>query len=144
MKPRNLEIGELIDLLETEHARIKSTLSDIQKDIASGNIESAVNRVRDTDETLIQHMLDEEAVLLKAMIQAFGREGSWEAIEVFQEHVDIDSLVKEMKMSLDHGDGRREAIASRLSELLLSHFEKERTKIFPCARDAERKLNGYG
>jgi iron-sulfur cluster repair protein YtfE (RIC family) len=142
MRPRALDIDELITLLETEHERIRSALVELHGLLESGKLLEAMGIIKGMDETLIQHMLDEEATLLRAVIRAFGREGARESIEVFQEHVEIDSLIKEMKRSINAGDAGLTGISVRLSAFLNSHFQKEQTTVFPCVREAERKLAG--
>ena len=140
MRPRALEIDELITLLETEHEKIRSALVELHRLLEAGKLAEATDIIKAMDETLIQHMLDEEATLLRAVIEAFGREGARESIEVFQEHVEIDSLIKEMKRSITAVDVDPIVISHELSLLLNSHFLKEHASVFPCVREAERRL----
>ena len=142
MRPRDLDIDELIALLETEHERIRSALVELRVLLESGEMEKAMDMIRGMDETLIQHMLDEEATLLRELIRVFGREGAWESIEVFQEHADIDRFIKELKKSIDGGNANITELSAGLSDFLRNHFQKEHTMVFPCVRDAERKLAG--
>lgn len=133
---------ELIEVLEKEHESLISTLKKLQDAVSREDAGTAYSIISGIDETLVQHMIDEEANLLKTLIQVFGREGSVEAIEVFREHVDIDALIKEMKKMLYEGKSSRPGMLSQLGDLLAGHFQKEHERVFPCALDAARRLEG--
>ncbi|MBX8632373.1 MAG: hemerythrin domain-containing protein [Thermoplasmata archaeon] len=141
MRPRELDISSLIDVLEEEHRRISGKLSEMSSMLEARNMEGFRSALNSIDDTLLQHMLDEEATLLREIIRAFGREGARESIEVFQEHVDIDALIKRMKKSLENGSSGTEEEITFLSSMLSEHFRKEHSRVFPCALDAARMLD---
>jgi len=140
MRPRSAGVEELIGVLEEEHDSVRDWLQEMLSYVETGNIVDFRRRLEIIDETMIQHMLDEEATLLRAIIEAFGREGAHESIEVFQEHVRIDALIKEMKREFaDDMVPEREKL-DRLSSMMKEHFLKEERGVFRCAMDAARKL----
>lgn len=142
MRPRQLSTEELIAVLEKEHESLLATLRTLHDAISREDTNAAFSIVGGIDEVLIQHMIDEEANLLKTLIRVFGREGSMEAIEVFREHVDIDAMIKEMKSLLREGKIGQPEMLSQLGDLLTSHFRKEQEHVFPCVLDATRRLTG--
>ncbi len=46
---------------------------------------------------LRQHIIDEEARVLKLLLEAYGRQGAEEAIKVFQQHKRIHNAIEEMR-----------------------------------------------
>lgn len=133
---------ELIPLLEREHNALLETLKLLEEAIFRKDAKAAWGIVDGIDETLVQHMIDEEANLLKTLIQVFGKEGSMESIEIFREHVDIDAMIREMKKSIADVRTDQERLLSDLGTLLSAHFRKEHEKVFPCALEASRRLFG--
>lgn len=140
MSPRGLEIGELVELLEKEHVRMVETLASLHDAIQRRDFSGAKSLMGGMDETLTQHFLDEEARLLLLIVQAFGREGAAESIEIFQEHVEIDGLVKKLREKLSSGAVSQELAWKELDEFMEAHFDRESNTAFPCVRKAAQML----
>lgn len=137
-----MEIGELLELLESEHVNMAKNLGLLQNAIQKRDLEEAKSILDGMDETLMQHFLDEEARLLRLIIQAFGREGAEESIEIFQEHIEIDSLVKKLRHAMESGSVSPEEVWRALNGLMEGHFGRESRTAFPCVREAARLLAG--
>ena len=139
--PRNLELEELIGVLEQEHVKAASDLAEIRGMLSRREYEGVRSRLTGLDQELLQHMLDEEASVLRVFIQAFGIEGSREAIEVFQEHVDIREMIVQLAKDLEISQLSSDELGSKLDRFMNEHFRKEDDRIFPLAIETKRTLS---
>ncbi len=133
MKPRNLEFEELVSVLEQEHEDVSAVMRGLDGDIGSRQDEDVVASLRNLREVLLQHILDEESGVLRVLINAYGRDGSREAIEVFQEHVDILKMLAELDDSITVDRKASKELRTTLDALMSEHFRKEDDVIFPWA-----------
>ena len=133
MKPRKLGLELLIDLLEGEHRKVESELRAVSGMIAARDPGGLGRLLQSLDEELLQHMLDEESGVLRILIKAYGKEGSRDAIEVFQEHVDIMDLLRELDVSITADRQMSAELLKRLDRLMPEHFRKEDITTFPWA-----------
>ena len=144
MSPRGLELDRLLELLEKEHMIMIGTLSSLREAIQRRDVQAARSIIQGMDETLVQHFLDEESTLLLLIVQAFGREGAAESIGIFQEHIEIDSLVGKLRETLMSGVDSSAIAWKELVEFMESHFDRENSTAFPCVREAARRLGLEG
>lgn len=83
---RQLELGELISVLSKEHEEQRKRLSDLADVLEKKDYPRGAQLASEFDNSSIQHIVDEENVLLKLFIDAYGRKGADDAIKVFQQH----------------------------------------------------------
>lgn len=133
MRPRNFEFTELVSVLEKEHEDVKAVMTELSGRITVDGDSDIIDRLADLREVLLQHIVDEESSVLRVLINAYGREGSREALEVFREHVDILKLLGELEAGVTRDRGTSAEIRSRLDTLMSEHFRKEDETIFPQA-----------
>jgi hypothetical protein len=82
---RKMEFEELISVLTAEHAEMKKDLADVKQAIAKRDFSSASKILRELDRMFKQHIADEEAQVLRILIDAYGVEGADDAIKVFRQ-----------------------------------------------------------
>lgn len=140
MKPRKLELEQLVTLLEEEHRKVESELGAAAELISAGNVDGLSLLLQSLDGELMQHMLDEEASVLAVLIKAYGRNGSADAIRVFKEHVRIREMILEIRKKLEVDPAKCAALKKELESFMLEHFKKEDAGIFPLALEANLLL----
>jgi iron-sulfur cluster repair protein YtfE (RIC family) len=133
MRPRDLEFEDLISVLEKEHTDVMNVMKELDGNLKIEESSGIQDRLRKLKEELLQHMLDEESGVLRILIKAYGKDGSRDAIEVFQEHVDIMDLLRELDLSVTADRQISVELLERLDRLMSEHFRKEGIMIFPWA-----------
>ncbi len=133
LRPREMALEDLVALLEKEHEDVRKEMFLISEMLLKGDSDTLSRRLASLDEELMQHMLDEEASVLRVLIQAYGRDGSEEAIEVFREHVEIKRLLDDLRKGIAENQEERMKTRDALDTLLVNHFTKEDETIFPWA-----------
>ncbi len=123
-RPRSLELHELISVLLKEHEDTRNNLIALKNAIVQKDYVRVNEIISKFDNYLNQHIIDEEATLLKILLNKYGREGSQEAIRVFQQHIKIHQLINEIKNLLNKSPELISVKEKELNEILLEHFEK--------------------
>jgi iron-sulfur cluster repair protein YtfE (RIC family) len=131
MKPRELPIKELIEKLKEEHASLPATIDDAVITYKTGNLSGAFPVIADVRETLSQHIIDEEGVLLKFLIDKIGKEASEPYIKILQEHPKIMKLVEQSVESTYTGWTETENDLNMLKEMLAEHHKQEENELYP-------------
>lgn len=85
------------------------------------------------DNLSIQHIVDEENVLLKLFIDAYGRNGADDAIKVFQQHRTMHKLADTISKKALTSPEKLGSMPSDFDKLVRSHFLAEEDRIFPWA-----------
>jgi hemerythrin-like domain-containing protein len=137
---RRLELKELISLLSHEHQEQRKRLADLADVLAKKNYPRVARLVIEFDNSSIQHIVDEENVLLKLFIDAYGRKGADDAIKVFQQHRTMHKLADAISK---HALTKPEDLGSMPSDfdkLVRSHFVAEEKRIFPWALKTQSRL----
>ena len=131
MKPRELPVNELIEKLKEEHASLPAIIDDAIITYKTGNLSGAFPVIADVRETLSQHIIDEEAVLLKLLLDKLGKEASEPYIKILQEHTKIMKLVEQSVESTYTGWTETENNLNTLKEELAGHHKQEEEVFYP-------------
>ncbi len=131
MKPRELPVNELIEKLKGEHANLPAIIDDAIITYKTGNLSGAFPVIADVRETLSQHIIDEEAVLLKLLLDKLGKEASEPYIKILQEHTKIMKLVEQSVESTYTGWTETENNLNTLKEELAGHHKQEEEVFYP-------------
>ncbi len=131
MKPRELPVNELIEKLKEEHANLPTIIDDAIITYKTGNLSGAFPVIADVRETLSQHIIDEEAVLLKLLLDKLGKEASEPYIKILQEHTKIMKLVEQSVESTYTGWTETENNLNTLKEELAGHHKQEEEVFYP-------------
>ncbi|MGC8547025.1 MAG: hypothetical protein ACP5MU_05155, partial [Thermoplasmata archaeon] len=89
MKPRNLEPKELIEKLKEEHRELPALIDDTILTYQVGNLSGAFPILVQIRDLLSQHTIDEEAVILKIILDKLNKEESEKYVDIMREHVAI-------------------------------------------------------
>jgi hemerythrin-like domain-containing protein len=108
-------------------------LTDIIDVLAKKEHARAAQLASEFDKSSIQHIVDEENVLLKLFIDAYRREGADEAINVFQQHRTMHKLADAIADKALTSPEDLGSMPSDFDKLVRSHFEAEEEHIFPWA-----------
>ncbi|MCL7383493.1 MAG: hemerythrin domain-containing protein [Thaumarchaeota archaeon] len=130
MRPRQLELPSLIKLLIDEHKKSREKLSRIEQLSIKGDYTETRNLVDELRTHIEQHIIDEEAIILKEALRLLGREDCKDVIEVFQQHKLIINFVHQYINLLDSPQSGVNII-KELRKLIDLHYEKEEAEIFP-------------
>jgi F0F1-type ATP synthase gamma subunit len=130
VRPRQLELPSLIKLLIDEHKKSREKLSRIEQLSIKGDYTEMRNLVDELRTHIEQHIIDEEAIILKEALRLLGREDCKDVIEVFQQHKLIINFVHQYINLLDSPQSGVNII-KELRKLIDLHYEKEEAEIFP-------------
>ena len=133
-----MEFEELIRVLASEHVQMKSCLVQVEQAVAVREFDSASKALQDLDRIFRQHIADEEAVVLRVLIDVYGVDGASEEIQVFRQHRPIYTLMEKVKRLASLTAEELESNESGLRELLEKHTSAEENSVFPKAIDAHR------
>lgn len=137
---RQLELDELIAVLSREHQQQRKRLAELMDALEKNDFEKGAKLASDFDNSSIQHIVDEENVLLKMFIDAYGRNGALDAIQVFHQHRTMHTLADAIsKQSLTSPEGLG-STPSDFERLVCTHFSAEEKRIFPWALETRNKL----
>jgi hemerythrin-like domain-containing protein len=139
MRPRQLEIPSLLDTLVKEHEEVRTLLKDLSALISDNKFLVAADRIKAFKPYIDQHVIDEEAKVLKILLDAYGREKSARAIAVFQEHREIHQLIRELQESIYISSDKSREVRDALEDLMRRHFKAEESWIFPWVLETYRK-----
>ncbi len=130
---RPLELEELIALLSQEHQEQRKRLSELTDVLEKKDYARGAELAREFDNSTVQHIVDEENVLLKLFIDTYGRKGANGAIKVFQQHRTMHKLADTISKKAMNSPEELGSIPSEFDNLVRSHFEAEEKRIFPWA-----------
>jgi hypothetical protein len=131
--PRKMELEELISVLVGEHARMKSDLADVGRAVSRRDFSSASRTLRGLDHLFKQHIADEEAQVLRILIDAYGVKGAEDAVAVFRQHRPIYDLMEQVKKLAALSPEELASTEDGLKRLLDEHTLAEETSVFPRA-----------
>lgn len=130
---RQLEFEELISVLSREHQEQRKRLAGLIDALEKKDYGRGAQLAKELDNSSIQHIVDEENVLLKLFIDTYGRKGSDDAIGVFQQHRTMHKLADSISKTAMASPKELGSIPSDFDKLVRSHFEAEEKHIFPWA-----------
>jgi iron-sulfur cluster repair protein YtfE (RIC family) len=150
----NEPIPEMIERLKREHRNFESRLDKVDNTVNRDNdIIDGVKIIRDMSESIIHHAVEEEARLMRVIMQNAKDESS-ESIRIMQEHNWVLDFFKNKLTSFENrktssysksqaeGGGEEEYNKQAKNELnefvanLKSHFIEEEQIVFPLALKA--------
>jgi hemerythrin-like domain-containing protein len=139
---RKMEFDDLISVLVEEHAKMKRDLEEVRLAVSRKDFPSASRILKGLDDLFKQHIADEEAQVLRLLIEAYGVEGSDDAIRVFRQHRPIYDLMMEVEKLASLPPEVLASDEERLRRLLDEHTWAEETRIFPKASETH-KMTAY-
>jgi len=139
---RQLTLEQLILVLSGEHQDQGRRLTDLMDVLAKKDYARAAHLSREFDNLSIQHIVDEENVLLKLFIDAYGRNGADDAIKVFQQHRTMHKLADTISKTALTMPEKLGSIPSDFDKLVRSHFVAEEGRIFPWALKIHKAAQG--
>ena len=128
-----MEFEELISVLVAEHVRMKSDLAQVEQAVSKKDFTSASRILKGLDTLFRQHIADEEAQVLRLLIDAYGLKGAEDAILVFRQHRPIYDLMEEVKKLASISTEELASNEDRLKRLFDEHTLAEETRVFPRA-----------
>ncbi len=126
-----MPINELIEKLKEEHAAIPGIIDDAVITYKTGNLSGAFPVIAEVRETLSQHIIDEEGILLKFLIDKVGKEAAEPYIRILQDHPKIMKLVEQSVESTYTGWTETESDLNLLKETLAEHHRQEEAELYP-------------
>ena len=136
---RKMGFEELISVLIAEHAEMKKDLTDVKQAVTNRDFSSASKILGELDRLFKQHIADEEAQVLRILIDAYGVEGADDAIKVFRQHRPIYDLMQEVKRLASLSVVELASDEDRLRQLLEDHTLAEESRVFPRAKSAYKE-----
>jgi hypothetical protein len=131
-----MEFDELISVLVAEHAKMKSDLAEVEAAVVKKEFNSASRVLKGLDGLFRQHIADEEAQVLKLLIDAYGVKGAEDAIVVFRQHRPIYDLMEKVKKLVALSAEELASSGDELRMLFDEHTLAEETRVFPKALSA--------
>lgn len=130
---RPLELEELIALLSEEHQEQRKRLSELADVLEKKDYARGAELAKEFDNSTVQHIVDEENVLLKLFIDTYGRKGADDAIKVFQQHRTMHKQADTISEKAMNSPEELGSMPSEFDKLVRSHFDAEEKRIFPWA-----------
>ena len=137
---RPLELQELITLLSQEHQDQRKRLSELADVLEKRDYARGAELSREFDNSTVQHIVDEENVLLKLFIDTYGRKGADDAIKVFQQHRTMHKLAETISEKAMKSPEELGSTPSEFDKLVRSHFDAEEKRIFPWALQTHQRI----
>lgn len=128
-----MELEDLISVLVAEHGKMKRDLEAVQQAVSKKEFASASRTLRALDDMFKQHIADEEAQVLRLLIEVYGVKGAEDAIMVFRQHRPIYDLMEEVKKLASLTPEELASSEERLRRLLDEHTFAEESRVFPKA-----------
>jgi hemerythrin superfamily protein len=126
-----LELEELVVLLSQKRSEQRKRLSELADVLEKKGYARGVELASEFDKSSVQHIVDEENVLLKLFIDAYDRKEEDGAIKVFQEHRTMHKLADAISKKARNSPEELGSIPFEFDKLVRSHFDAEEKRIFP-------------
>ncbi len=139
---RRMEFEDLISTLVSEHGEMKRGLAEVEDAVLRKDFSAASTTLKELDSLFKQHIADEEAQVLRLLIDAYGVKGAEDAIVVFRQHRPIYDLMEEVKKLASLPPGELASKEDELRRLLDEHTLAEETRVFPRAVSTYRERGG--
>ncbi len=136
---RRMELDELVSVLVAEHAKMREGLADVERATTNKDFVAASEILKEMDRIFRQHIADEEAVVLKLLIDAYGVAGADDAIKVFRQHRPIYELLEKVKGLASLPVEELASSETSLRRLFDDHALAEETRVFPWALSTQRQ-----
>ena len=140
--PRRVGFEELISVLIAEHVEIRKELARLKGSVEGQEFSSATEILGELDRLFRQHIADEEAQVLRLLIEAYGVRGADEAIVIFRQHRPIYQLMEEVKKLASLSSEELALNEASLRDMLEKHTQAEESRVFPKALSTYRERRG--
>ena len=137
-----MEFEELISTLICEHIEMKKDLVELEIAMSNKDFFLASKILDNLDHLFKQHIVDEEAQVLRILIDAYGVKGSDEAIKIIRQHRPIYYLMEEVKKLAFLSIEELTSNEDRLRKLFEEHTLAEESSVFPRAISTYRERKG--
>ena len=118
---------------QRKHQEQRNRLSELADVLEKHDYARGAELARDFDNSTVQHIVDEENVLLKPFIDRYGRKGADDAIKVFQQHRTMHKLAETISGKAMESPEELGSIPFEFDKLVRSHFDAEEKRILPWA-----------
>ncbi|MEM1994903.1 MAG: hemerythrin domain-containing protein [Nitrososphaerales archaeon] len=126
---RPLGLREMVETLLSEHKGARSLLLELEELLLRDEAQKVAEGLIRLDRYLLQHIVDEEASILKRLINVYGSEKCEEEIRILQQHRIIYNILQECS-KLQELTALKQKFAE-LKVILERHFKDEEEKVFP-------------
>ncbi len=134
-----MRFEDLISVLVAEHGKMKNGFAEVREAVSRKDYFTASKILRDLDLLFRQHIADEEAQVLRLLIDAYGVEGAQDAIKVFQQHRPIYDLMEKVKKLAVLPVEELVSNQDQLTRLFQEHAFAEENSVFPSAVSVYRE-----
>jgi len=134
-----MELDELISVLVAEHGKMKNGFAEVERAASKKDFESAAKILKSLDAMFRQHIADEEAQVLKLLIDAYGVRGAEDAIVVFRQHRPIYDLMEKVKKLASLPSHELATSEGELRRLFGEHALAEESRVFPWALSTNKE-----
>ena len=144
IKPRPLVLEELIPVLLREREEQRSRITQLTDALAREDYAKTTELLESLSGSPTQHFVDDETQMLKLFLDAYGREGTSEAIKLFQQHRSKHKRVlalQQLGATSPKGLGSQEAEVKILEKLAQEHDQAEEHSVFPLALKTSRQAS---
>ena len=144
VKPRPLELEELIPVLLREREEQRIRITQLTDALAREDYAKTAELLESLSGSPTQHIVDDETQMLKLFLDAYGREGTSEAIKLFQQHRSKHKRVlalQQLGATSPKGLGSQEAEVKILEKLGQEHDQAEEHSVFPLALKTSRQAS---
>lgn len=144
IKPRPLELEELIPVLLREREEQRIRITQLTDALAREDYAKTTELLESLSGSPTQHIVDDETQMLKIFLDAYGREGTSEAIKLFQQHRSKYKrllALQQIGATPQKGLGSQEAEIKVLEKPAQDHDRAEEDSVFPLALKAHRQVS---
>jgi len=131
--PREMPFDELIKVLVAEHAVMSEGLGRMREAAERKDFEGVSLALKQLDPVFRQHIVDEEAQILRLLIGELGLKGAEDEIKVFQQHRPIYRLMQTVSELASKEVAGLASEQLRLNVLFDNHARAEEGRVFPRA-----------
>ena len=134
-----MDFEALIGVLVEEHRAMASGLAVVRESARRRDFEGASNALKELEPIFRQHIVDEEAQILRLLIEEFGLAKAEEEIRIFQQHRPIHRLMQMVSELAGKSAPELQEEQSKLDALFAEHTLAEETRVFPKALGSLRR-----
>ena len=132
-------IEQVVSSLVEDHARFRRQMRDLGAALSEGNAAGAADLLRQFGTSLDRHVIDEEARVLRVLIDVHGTEGAADAIQTMRQHRRIRERTDDLSRAMTIATETAVATLTDLEKLLNEHFSAEERDVFPWAVESSKE-----
>ncbi|MDV3278040.1 MAG: hemerythrin domain-containing protein [Nitrososphaerales archaeon] len=133
-----MELEDLVAVLVAEHTEMKAGLENLRSALEARDYAAAKAILAGLKAVFTRHIADEEAQVLKVLIEAYGVKGAEDAIMVFRQHRPMYTLMEAIERFAALSPAELESKEEELNGLFGQHTKAEEERIFPWALSTHR------